>query len=214
MSELADRKTPLTADEAAKAIAAGYRAVVGSTPSQKILALLIGQWALETGNGQSIHNFNFGNVKFSSSRDTDWQFFRCWELVGGEKVYYDPPSNVCKFAAYRTPEDGARAFIETLKRRPHWWAGLQTGTPEGFVKGLTTAPAYFTDNPATYMKNLVNRSEAFMQYAKKYGASATANFISALIVAGGVYYTYRKVQPEIAVMTGRFNSRIRRGFAR
>lgn len=192
--EIANKLTPLNGDEAAKAIAAGYKKVTGKTPKKKILSLLLGQWALETGNGKYIHNYNFGNVK-ASSGSPYVQHFRCSEIIDGKEVFFDPPHPQTAFAAYKTAEDGAIAFINTLKRREHWWKGLNTGTPDGFIKGLITKPAYFTANPDKYKSVLIERSSKFKTEVNKYGSSSILSNILIGSVLGassltGIYGIY------------------------
>ncbi len=192
---IADKKTPLTADEAARAIALGYKKVVGHKPSAAILGLLLGQWALETGNGASVHNFNFGNKKATAS-DPYYQYFRCSEVENGVEVFYDPPHPTCKFAAYPNAEAGATAFVESLKRRPHWWAGLQSGNVSKFVQGLATAPAYFTASPTLYESILSNRAANYSALAKQYGASVFWQVITGLGVTAGLLYSARYIQGQ------------------
>lgn len=180
-TEYPNKLTPLSPDSAARAIATGYQQVTGSKPSRAILGLLIGQWALETGNGQSIHNFNFGNKKASSG--DDYQYFRCSEIVYGKEVYYDPPHPACKFAAYPNAETGARAFIASLKRRPNWWSGLQSGTVKGFIDGLTKAPAYFTASRSHYERVLGDRMNRYWELAVKYGSSPTLQVLAGASIA-------------------------------
>jgi hypothetical protein len=185
--------TPLGPAEAAKAIAAGYRSVVGTLPSPQVLALLLGQWALETGNGKYIHNYNFGNVKFSSAAPAK-QYFRCSEIVGGVEVWYDPPAPECAFAAYQTAADGAKAYVETLKRRAHWWQGLQTGDVVKFNTALSTAPKYYTANPTTYLSALNNRVATYLPQARVYGASwgkRVGQIILGLTAVGGGVLGFR-----------------------
>lgn len=159
---LADKSTPLTAAQAAKAFSQAYQKVVGKVPAPEVLNLLISQSAFETGNwGKGIHNYNFGNAK-ASSHDKYVQYFRCSEVVNGVETFYDPPSNVCKFAAFPDAESGAVAYINLLKGRSNWWNGLHTGTVAGFVQGLTTQPAYFTADPNIYGAGL---NRLFTQYA-------------------------------------------------
>jgi hypothetical protein len=168
--EIANKLTPINEEQAGQSIAAAYKRVTGKKPSKKILKLLLGQWALETGNGKFVHNYNYGNIK-ASSGSPYVQHFRCSEIIDGKEVFFDPPHPQTAFAAYKTAEDGAVAFINTLKRREHWWKGLHTGTPEGFIKGLTTKPAYFTANPDTYKSVLIDRSNKYTAVANKYGGS-------------------------------------------
>ncbi len=174
--EVPNKMTPLSPAQAAQAISDGYLLVTRKRPNPVILALLIAQSALETGNWASIHNYNFGNKKWSSS-DRNWQFFRCSEIVtvdGVKKeVFYDPPHPACKFAAYGSAAEGAAAFIRLLQSRPHWWSGLQSGTVDGFIAGLTTKPAYFTANPTTYRNTLAERMNKYAALAAQYSGSAT-----------------------------------------
>ena len=190
-TELPNKFTKVTPDAAAKALAIGFQKVTGKKPSAAILALLLGQWALETGNGSAIHNFNFGNTKRSSG-DTYYQFFRCSEVLNGKEVFFDPPSPECAFSAYKTPEAGAEAYVRILKKRPHWWNGLLSGNVATFNAGLSTKPVYYTANPTTYLKTLTNRVAAYTPQAKEYGSSSLAAFGTALlgIGMGGVVLYY------------------------
>lgn len=192
---LPDKLTPLTADQAAKALSDAYKYVVGHKPSAVILGLMLGQWALETGNGNSIHNFNYGNGK-GTSNSTYVQFFRCSEIVGGVEVFYNPPAPECRFAAYRSAEDGAIAFIRLLKSRENWWKGLHTGTVDGFVKGLSTQPyAYFTANVDLYRRVLGERAGKYAAVAKKYAGSSTFwQVILGLALGSAGVVGYRKLK--------------------
>jgi len=159
---LADKSTPLTPAQAAKAFSAAYQKVVGKVPAPEVLNLLLSQSAFETGNwGRGIHNYNFGNAK-ATSHDKYVQYFRCSEVINGVETFFDPPSPVCKFAAFPDAESGAVAYINLLKGRSNWWNGLHTGNVAGFVQGLTSPPAYFTADPNIYGAGL---NRLFMQYA-------------------------------------------------
>lgn len=179
--------TFLSPEQATKAMAEGYKLVTGNYPNSKVLSLMTGQWALETGNGKSMRNYNFGNKKASGG--DDFQYFRCSEIIDGKEVFFEPPNAACKFASYDTPAKGAAAYVRTLKSRDHWWKGLHTGTPEGFIKGLTTQPAYFTANPDTYLYVLENRADAFKPYAIKYGG--TGNVLSSLLLVSALYFGWK-----------------------
>lgn len=155
----------LTSAEAAQAIRDGYTKVVGSAPSVAILGLLMGQSALETANWQRMPNFNFGGIK-ATPGDAYVQIFRTTEVVGGVTVPMDQT-----FAAYKTAANGAAAYVHQIHARANWWAGLQTGTPEGFIQGLTTPPAYFTANPDQYLAGLKTRLAAFSAVASEYAVA-------------------------------------------
>src|SRR5262245_16412693 len=62
-THVAASRTPLSGTQASEAIRAAYTQVVGEPPSQGTLAILTSQWALETGQGKSMYNFNFAGIK-------------------------------------------------------------------------------------------------------------------------------------------------------
>ena len=155
-----NKLTPLSPSEAAAALTAAYQQLVGVPPSQSILALLIAQSALETGNWKKIHNYNFGNQKAGTSYPLIVQF-RCSELVNGVEKFFDPPAPECNFRAYDSAAAGALDYLRVLHGRPHWWQGLQTEDPSAFVDALATPPKYFTANPALYKSALTS---LFVQY--------------------------------------------------
>lgn len=184
---IANRLTPMTADEASKALSTAYKSVTGSLPNAKVLGLLVGQWATETGNGKYIHNYNFGNVKHTSG-DSYYQQFSGSEVIDGQNIV-----SVMDFAAHLTPEDGAVAFIKQLKKRPQWWAGLQTGDPKKYVDGLVAVAGqhYFTADVGLYLKALLNRIAAYQteinRYASSFWKSGLQVIFGLALGAAGVY---------------------------
>jgi len=175
---LAAKTTPISADQAAKALSAAYKSVVGRKPSFNILKLLVGQWASETGNGKSIYNYNFGNTMPTGS-DKFYQVLHASEVIDGVNTPMDE-----KFAAYKTITDGAQAYIKVLKSRAHWWKGLQSGNIDDFITGLTTSPKYFTASPASYKKLLTDRVSAYSQYAKKYSSNILLTIVESVFGIG------------------------------
>jgi hypothetical protein len=187
---IANRFTPMSADDASKALAAAYKTVTGSSPNAKVLGLLVGQWATETGNGKYIHNYNFGNVKHTSG-DTYYQQFEGSEVVDGNEVF-----SMMSFAAHLTAIDGAIAFVNQLKRRSQWWAGLQTGDPQKYIDGLTAIKGqyYFTGNKAAYLKLLIDRMSTYQTEIKRYAASnwkSGLQLIFGLALGAAGVYGYR-----------------------
>lgn len=186
---LTDKLTPMSPDEAAKAISEAYKIVTGSKPSAQILGLMLAQWALETGNGKFIHHYNYGNAKATKNSGFT-TYFRCSEILNGVEQFFDPPDPHCHFAAYPSAIEGAIAFVNLLKNRENWWKGLQTGTPQGFVKGLSTQPyAYFTANVSLYEKVLTERYGKYIEVAKHYAKPSIfwKVILGLTAVAGGLY---------------------------
>jgi hypothetical protein len=161
-TQLPDRLTYVSPDDLARALASAYRKVVGSAPNAKILGLLISQVALETGHGKMVHNFNLGNEMAVASDP----FFQQYSI--GD----DPTAPRAKYAAFLSLEDGAEHYVRTLLRRPHWKEGLMSGNVETFVRALSTPPAYFTADPARYLKTLTGVLAMYQDEAKRYGGSA------------------------------------------
>jgi hypothetical protein len=160
-----NKLTPLTREAAARALAGAYQTLTGKLPTPAVLALLLAQSALETGNWQKIHNFNFGNAKASPDYPIIVQF-RCSEVnAQGVEEFFDPPHPQCNFRAYEDAESGALDYLKVLHNRPHWWRGLHTGSPSAFVDALATPPKYFTANPARYKRTVTALFEAFRPLA-------------------------------------------------
>jgi hypothetical protein len=176
--ELTLKYVHLTPEEAGKALAAGYKKVMGEDPPANILALLISQSALETGNWKKLPNYNMAGIKATDSSPY-FQYFTCSEVKDGVKTYYEPPNPMCKFAAYKTAADGAASYVRTLTRRAHWLEGLKGGTIDTFIDGLATFPAYFTADKDEYKTTMRDRYDGFIAVANKYGtgdATMTGEF--------------------------------------
>ena len=158
-TQLNAKNTPLTPEEAAQALSAGYQSVMSEAPTPEILALLLAQSGHETADWQKIPNYAFGGIKASSGN----KYVQAFVTPEGNpsKLY------VLAFAAYPSTAEGAEAYIRTLKSRSNWWNGLQTGTPEGLVAGLTVQPyAYFTGSAAKYLTSVQRRFDQYTDLAK------------------------------------------------
>jgi hypothetical protein len=155
-----NRLTALDAREAGRALFSAYAAFTGRAPSDQVGALLLAQSALETGNWQKIHNYNFGNIKARADYPTITQF-RCSEIIDGVERFFDPPDPHCNFRAYGTASEGALDYLKVLHGEPHWWQGLQAGDPGVFVDALATPPKYFTADPTKYKRTLTALFEQF-----------------------------------------------------
>jgi len=188
--------TPLTADQAAKALSDGYKKVVGQKPPKKILSLLVSQTALETGNWKSLHNFNFGNAKATGS-DPFIQYYGCSEVLNGTEQFFQAGDPHCVFAAHKTAADGAAHYVNVLKSREHWWQGLQSGSVPKFISGLTTAPAYFTANAITYGNTLNKLAIQYAPLAKKYASSTILQVLGGLAAGAVAVVGYRETKKRL-----------------
>lgn len=152
----------LSDPEAVDALRDAYAMVTGNAPSPGVHALMAAQADVETA-GFNLPNNNWGGVKepntenpyfMSDTKERDPQT--------GELVTHYPPDPVTRFASRATPAEGAKHFVETLKSRPHWWDGLHTENLESFVAALSTAPKYFTADPASYAEAMRGRLDRLL----------------------------------------------------
>ncbi|HKY34668.1 MAG TPA: hypothetical protein VJN18_01905 [Polyangiaceae bacterium] len=169
-----DKLTPLTREEATRALLTAYKQLTGALPSTAVLALLVAQSAFETGHWKSLHHFNFGNAKAGPGYPLITQF-RCSEVdAQGVEHFYDPPHPQCNFRAYSDAAAGALDYLKVLRNRPHWWSGLHTADPGAFVDALATAPKYFTGNVGIYKRSIISLFKSFFPLAEVALAMAAA----------------------------------------
>lgn len=186
--------TPVTDDDLVKALAQAYKEVTGRGATKAQLGLMVAQVALETGGTgkgalHSIHNYNLGNIR--GEYQGNWTSFRAGEIKDGKEVFLDPGA-ANKFRAYPSLADGAKDYVRMLQSRPNWWAGLQTGTTEGFAKGLSSFPAYFTANPITYANVLAERKADYSTLIAKYSVVGFGAAAVAALAAAAGFLGYRK----------------------
>ena len=155
--EVPTKKTPMSFNEAMSSLKSAWMSVMGSEPSQRTICILIAQWALETGRGKYMMNFNFGGIKPGSSYSGLVTPYRTTEGYGATKEYITD-----YFRAYNSAEDGAKDYISFLKRNySDALAAAKQEDPEKFVHALKSH-GYFTGSESEYtsaVKSIAN--EAF-----------------------------------------------------
>ncbi len=178
-TQLDTKKTPLTPEQAAQALSAGYQAIQGTPPTPEVLALLIAQSGNETGDWRSISNYNFGGVKATSGN----KYVQA--MVDGN------PGNrhVYAFAAYPTAAEGAKAYLDVLNYRPAWWTGLHSGDPETYVNALVSIPGahYFEAPTSDYLAAVQQRFAKYIDLARQYARQLSASDVATSNVAAKVY---------------------------
>lgn len=189
--QIPTKKTPLTPEEAAQALSAGYQSITGFAPTHEILALLIAQSAIETANWRDISNYNFAGIK-ASPGDKYVQ-----AMVDGNRGN----RHVYAFAAYQTPAEGAEKYISLLKAhgREPWWEGLQTGDPETYVNALVSIPGahYFEAPTENYLASVRAGVARFADLARQYARQLPASG------AADVFYKETAPLDVIAQMTSK-----------
>lgn len=184
-TQLPDKLTKMAPDFAAKQLSDAYFRVTGKRASVAIMKLLVAQSALESGNWQISHNWNFGNEKATSSDEFSQVY----------SIRDDPTDPGAKYAAFLTPEAGAEHYVRTLTRRDHWREGLESGKPLTFIKALSTPPVYFTADPQRYLVTMTKLIDQYEDLAKKYGTSLLGmlfGFALALGGAAGIYFAAKR----------------------
>jgi hypothetical protein len=164
---LPDEKKALSEGEATYALREGFKLVYGKYPSDKSLAVLWAKSALETGRWKEMHCYNFGNIKKRHVPDDGHYFtmFRCGEILKGKEIFFDPPHPQTHFRAWKTPEDGAKAYImfvgNTRGRYFPAWLKVLDGDPEGYSRELSRL-GYYTASVELYTKGVVRLFNEFM----------------------------------------------------
>jgi len=185
--EIADRKTVVTAQEMADALYRAWYKYFGRPPAYHSILVLLSQWALETGSGKSMHNYNVGNVKARPDGPYDYQFFACNERMSLQQamklqqadpqhakitrdngdgtcwIWFYPKHPGCCFRAFRTLDDGVFDHLIMLVNHKSFkqaWPAVEAGSPEQFSKLLRKA-GYYTADESAYTAGVVRLYKGF-----------------------------------------------------
>ena len=162
------RRTPVTALVMYDALERAWVANFGDFPKRESLLVLLAQWAIETGRGAGMHNFNVGNVKSVAGDGHDFTFFTCNEIMGivaahhavlasplaeiewesqermVASVLFHPAHPACRFRAFETLEAGVIDHLAFLARKfKTSWAAVVAGDPALFAH-LLKLNGYYT----------------------------------------------------------------------
>jgi hypothetical protein len=135
--------TPMDASAAQLHLHLAYRIVLNEAPELKTLALLLAQWALETGRGDNMWGYNFGGIKSK---------FGGVDLDTSESFGLARQLSTQRFRVYRSAAEGAKDYIQTLSRSfPRAFEALHGGSAQEFVQALSEG-GYFTGSPEEYAR--------------------------------------------------------------
>jgi peptidoglycan hydrolase-like protein with peptidoglycan-binding domain len=158
------------ADDVAQALVNAYKIVTDpadTPPTAAVLALLMAHTSFETRPSGQAMGWNLPNFNFAGIKASPWDpFVQSFETTEGQGP--QATTLTLRFAAYQSLQDGAEAYIRTLKARSAWWNGLLSGTPDGLVRGLTTPPAYFTGDAGQYLAGLRGLVSQYVGTAARY----------------------------------------------
>lgn len=172
--ELPATRTPTSPQEVANALVALWPSMVGGSPSLKTIATLLSQWALETGEGKSMVQYNIGNIKAYDTKAGDYTYFDTNENINGKTVLLKAGQPGTRFRAFASLEDGVRFYLQGMKN--HWtkaWPYALSGDPEGFAQGLYDQHYYtgIGDHPVdAYAKGLRGYFDKYMRTINLYVA--------------------------------------------
>lgn len=137
-----------------------------TVPTKEQLAVLWGQYSLETGGGGACWNYNIGNYK---KRPGDSHSKYCmlpgtWEMVGGKKIIINPPDPGCWFRSYDSLEQGVEDYILYLSsgRYASSWPAVLAGSPEAFAHQLKIH-GFYTADEYDYGRGVRRNFNAFMK---------------------------------------------------
>ena len=214
--ELQATKTPITKEQAIQALWQGWLTYFGANPPKKeCLWVLAAQWALETGWGKSMWDYNFGNAKSIDGDGYDYQYFACDEILttaqaqkylasappgtvairpyateGLADVWFYPKHPGCRFRAFTSAAIGAADYVKMVATRfSKAWPYVDAGDPRGFVHALKMQ-GYFTADETQYTNGLVGcytvASKANVDYSGLGDLSAAASAQVDQVVADSI----------------------------
>lgn len=167
---LKDELKTLSEGEATYALREAWHNIYGEYPSDKSLAILWAQSALETGRWKSMHNYNWGNIKKKHAPNDDGHYFtmfRCNELINKRLEWFNPPHIQTHFRAYKSATDGAEDYIKFLAGRTRYakaWAALKAGDPAKYSHELKMG-GYYTASEVLYTTGVVRLCQEFLRKA-------------------------------------------------
>jgi hypothetical protein len=179
-SELVAQKTPVSKEDLIRALYEAWTHLFGEPPKKDSIFVLASQWALETGWGASMWNFNLGNVKSVEGDGHDYCFFACNEILktttahamataapatarvtqdrgdGTSIIWFYPKHSGCRFRAFNTLVDGAVDYIGLLNKRfARSWPAVLAGDPAQFSH-LLRSQGYYTADESAYTRTLTS----------------------------------------------------------
>lgn len=187
-TELDANKTPVTKQDLILGLWQAWYQIFNEEPKHEAVCVLGGQWALETGWGKSMWDFNLGNVKSVEGDGHDYQFFGCGEelplsvaqhavhdsplvkvvrtYANGNtpmaSVWIDPKHPWCRFRAFNSLLEGAVDYVKLLNKRFQMaWPAVIAGDPALFSHYLHQQH-YYTADETQYTNSIKSTFHTMM----------------------------------------------------
>jgi len=149
------RPPPMRPEAAAGHLAEAWRSVLGAPPPVEALSILWAHWALETGRGLWMRDYNFAGIQ-GAAPDGGSAVWWTSERIDGETQRVR-----LRFRAYASPEDGARDYVTQLRDRfPRALAAARAGDARAFARELQRA-TYFTSDGQDYERAVSSLAEEY-----------------------------------------------------
>lgn len=161
--------TAWTPAQVGQAMVDAWMRLFGAGPTASSVAILLSQWALETGWGKSCWCSNLGNARPPSTRGD----ILCCQIPGGKvsevldghEYFFAPPSRGSTFRAFRSLSEGADYYLNLLHTRfAHAWPAVIAGDPGAYSLALHESH-YYTADVATYTRTMQSLFQHFRSVA-------------------------------------------------
>ncbi len=152
--------TPWTPEQVGQALVGAWTRKFGAAPTAANIAILLAQWALETGWGRSCWGSNLGNARPPWPRGD----VLCLQIPGGhvseviegKEYFFAPPSVGSTFRAFESLDEGADWYLNSLYTRfAHAWPAVLAGDPAAYAH-LLKESHYYTADEAMYTRTMVS----------------------------------------------------------
>jgi len=149
------RPTPMSPNDATRYLAQAWEHHTGERATEEVISVLWGQWALETGRGRWMVDYNYAGLK-GRAPDGGTANWWTWEEAdaGARRVR-------ARFRSYEAPEHGALDYVEMLLRRyPKAVAAARRGDAVNFILELDHG-GFFTERPEHYVRSVASLAREF-----------------------------------------------------
>jgi flagellum-specific peptidoglycan hydrolase FlgJ len=145
----------MTQQDGARYLTAAWERETGEVATVEVISVLWAQWALETGRGRWMVDYNYAGLK-GRAPDGGWSNWWTWEET--EK---GPRRVRAKFRNYASPDEGACDYVEMLLRKyPRAAAAARRGEAANFILELDKG-GFFTELPKHYLGSVISLAREF-----------------------------------------------------